>query len=102
MKLRRLPVIVALIVPLATIPLRGADAVKPLKVLLISGGCCHDYAKQKEILKTGLEARANVVVDEVYSGDKTDAPPIPMIYGNPEYAKGYDCIIHDECTSRIS
>ncbi|MBC8117763.1 MAG: hypothetical protein H7062_25515, partial [Candidatus Saccharimonas sp.] len=24
---------------------------KPLKALLILGGCCHDYAKQKDILK---------------------------------------------------
>jgi type 1 glutamine amidotransferase len=102
MKLRRLPVFVALVLPLAALPLRGADAVKPLKVLLITGGCCHDYAKQKEILRVGLEERANVIVDEVYSGDKTDAPAFPMIYGNPNYAKGYDVIIHDECASRTS
>ena len=102
MKLRYLPALLALFLPLNAPSLRGADSVKPLKVLLISGGCCHDYAKQKEILKAGLEARANIVVDQVYSGDKTDAPPLPMIYGNPEYAKGYDCVIHDECTSRIS
>ena len=25
--------------------------------MLITGGCCHDYAKQKEILKAGIEAR---------------------------------------------
>jgi type 1 glutamine amidotransferase len=102
MKLRVFSVLVALLPPLATTPLHGADSVKPLKVLLITGGCCHDYAKQKEILRAGLEERANVVVDEVYSGDKTDSPAFPMIYGNPDYAKGYDVIIHDECASRTS
>ena len=30
-------------------PALAADQVKPLKVLLITGGCCHDYAKQKDI-----------------------------------------------------
>ena len=44
----------------------AADEPKPLKVLLITGGCCHDYAKQKDILKKGIEARANVVVDIIY------------------------------------
>lgn len=94
----------AIILPLLTSAAQStaADSVKPLKVLLIVGGCCHEYALQKEILRAGLEERANVIVDEVYSGDKTDAPAFPMIYGNPSYAKGYDVIIHDECASRTA
>jgi len=78
----------------------GADAPAPLKVLLITGGCCHDYAKQKDILKKGLEARANVVVDFIHSDDHGTKPPLP-IYGNPDYAKGYDVVIHDECAADI-
>src|SRR5258708_3573573 len=91
--------LLSLALTLAPMALRAADPVKPLKVLLITGGCCHDYAHQKEILKAGLEARANVLVDEVYSADTTDSPPFPMIYGNPNYARGYDVVIHDECAS---
>ena len=30
-----------------------AGGVKPLKALLVLGGCCHDYAKQKDILAAG-------------------------------------------------
>ena len=45
------------------------DAPKPLKVLLVTGGCCHDYKKQKDILKEGLEARANVVVEQMHSDE---------------------------------
>ncbi|MCX6911409.1 MAG: hypothetical protein NTY01_25660 [Verrucomicrobia bacterium] len=37
---------------------RAADAPKPLKALLIAGGCCHDYKTQKDILKKGIEERA--------------------------------------------
>ncbi len=77
----------------------------PLRVLLITGGCCHDYAKQKDILKQGLEARANVVVDQVHTdipaGTSATKPPLP-IYGNPDYAKGYDVLIHDECAADIN
>jgi hypothetical protein len=79
----------------------AADAPKPLKILLITGGCCHDYAKQKDILKAGLEARANVVVDQIHTDDKSTNPPLP-IYGNPDYAKGYDLVIHDECAASVS
>jgi len=78
-----------------------AAAPKPLRVLLITGGCCHDYANQKEILKKGLEARANVMVDQVHTADGSTKPPL-QILGNPEYAKGYDLVIHDECGSDIS
>ena len=36
---------------------RAAET-KPLRVLLVTGGCCHDYAKQKDILAKGLMERA--------------------------------------------
>lgn len=73
---------------------------KPLRALLILGGCCHDYAHQKDILKAGIEARANVTVDILYSEDATTHPAL-KIYGNPKYADGYDVVIHDECSSDI-
>lgn len=77
-----------------------AAAPAPLKALLITGGCCHDYAKQKDALKKGLEARANVVVDQIHVADSSTKPALP-IYGNPDYAKGYDIVIHDECAADI-
>ena len=76
----------------------AADAPKPLRILLITGGCCHDYVKQKDVLKAGLEARANVIVEHAHSADSSTKPPIE-IYGKPDYAKGYDLVIHDECAS---
>lgn len=73
---------------------------KPLRVLLITGGCCHDYATQKDTLKKGLEARAHVQVDQVHTDDKTTKARFD-IYQNPDWAKGYDVVIHDECTSDV-
>ena len=78
-----------------------AGETKPLKVLLLTGGCCHDYAAQKDILKRGLEARANVVVDQIHTDDKGTKPPLP-IYGNAAYAKGYDLVLHDECAAGVN
>jgi hypothetical protein len=79
--------------------LHAQDA-KPLKVLLITGGCCHDYAKQKDILKKGIEERIHAEVTHVYSADKGTKPPLE-IFGNADYGKGYDVIIHDECAADI-
>ncbi|HEV7403776.1 MAG TPA: ThuA domain-containing protein [Chthoniobacteraceae bacterium] len=78
----------------------AAEAPKPLKILLITGGCCHDYAKQKDILKEGLEKRANIEVTQVHTDDKSTKPPLAIL-GNPDYAKGYDLVIHDECAADI-
>ena len=78
-----------------------AEDPKPLKALLITGGCCHDYAKQKELLKTGLEARAHVAVDLFHAADTSTKARFSVIYENPNWAKGYDVIIHDECTSDV-
>jgi len=93
----------ALLAILATSPLSALaqeSAPAPLRALLIAGGCCHDYATQKELLKRGLEERLHVQVDVIYSDDTSTKPPIP-IYGRPGYAKGYDVVIHDECASDI-
>ena len=79
----------------------GQETPKPLRVLLITGGCCHDYSAQKDILKKGLEERANLVIDQLHTDDSTTHPPLAIL-GRPNYAAGYDLIIHDECAADIS
>ncbi len=71
---------------------------KPLKALLVAGGCCHDYKGQHEALFKGIQARANVQVDVYWTDDKSVNPPLAL-YENPDWAKGYDIIIHDECAA---
>ncbi|OAI58147.1 heme-binding protein [Verrucomicrobiaceae bacterium SCGC AG-212-N21] len=82
-------------------PSNPKQAPKPLKALLIAGGCCHDYAKQHEVLSKGIQSRANVQVDVVWTDDKSVSPPLPL-YDNPDWAKGYDIIIHDECAAGVN
>ncbi len=97
MKLRRLlPLSTALVLT----HFASAQDAKPLKVMLITGGCCHDYKTQTNILKKGLEERINVTVDQIHVDDGSTKPPLP-IYGNPDYAAGYDLVIHDECAADI-
>jgi type 1 glutamine amidotransferase len=79
----------------------AAEPVKPLKALLITGGCCHEYGKQKDLLKQGIEARAQVAVEQVHTDDTTDMARF-TIYEDKDWAKGYDVVIHDECSSNVT
>ena len=79
----------------------AADAVKPLRVLIVSGGCCHDYAQQHLILAEGLSARANVEVTQAFNPDKTTKCAFEL-YKNKDWAKEFDVIIHDECSSDVT
>lgn len=73
---------------------------RPIKALLITGGCCHDYAKQKDILKKGIESRALVEVTHVHSSNTTTKARFDL-YDDPTWAKDYDVIIHDECSAEV-
>lgn len=77
---------------------RADDA--PIHALLVCGGCCHDYAKQKDILTKGISARANVEWTISYDPDKGTTHLNP-IYNNEDWYKGFDVIVHDECTADV-
>lgn len=78
----------------------SAATKQPLRVLLITGGCCHEYGKQKDVLKAGIEARANIEVTQVHSEDTSTRARF-KIYEDPNWAKGYDAVIHDECSADV-
>lgn len=73
---------------------------KPIRALLVAGGCCHEYTKQKKLLTEGISARANVVWSVVHEGDGTTDHRM-SIYNDPDWAKNYDVIVHDECFSDV-
>jgi type 1 glutamine amidotransferase len=75
-------------------------AVKPIRALLVLGGCCHDYATQQQLLSKGIAARAHVEVVVAYDPDKTTKHLNP-VYESPNWADGIDVVIHDECSSDV-
>lgn len=82
-----------------------AEAFKPIRILIVSGGGWHDYAAQRDILETGLKARLNAEISHVYYDmtpeDAKGAPKLP-IFGKPNYAEGYDVVIHNECAADVT
>lgn len=79
----------------------AAAADKPLQVLLVAGGCCHDYATQTQILKKGIESRVRAHVVVAYNPDKSPKA-IFDVYAKDDWDKGFDVILHDECTTDVA
>ena len=80
----------------ASLPAIHAAETKPLRALLITGGCCHDYPRQKEILPQGISARANVEWTIVHD-PRTGTTGKIDVYAKDDWAKGYDVVVHNEC-----
>jgi type 1 glutamine amidotransferase len=97
MKLRTLLALTALVGLTSTL----AAEQKPLRVLVVAGGCCHDYATQKEVLKKGIEARMNAVVEVAYDPTKS-TKPLFELFKSPDWGKNFDVVVHDECAADIT
>jgi type 1 glutamine amidotransferase len=77
-----------------------------LRALLITGGCCHDYEAQKIILSVGIGERAIERGGEIqwtilHEGGESSDHRV-SIYGQPDWAKGYDVVLHNECFGAVT
>src|SRR5438874_6953760 len=101
-----LPAVALLLIPVALLLLhrrdtvQAGDDVKPIRALLVIGGCCHDYAKQKDLITKGVSSRANVQWVIAYDPDTTTKHLNP-VYAKDDWYKGFDLIVHDECSSDV-
>jgi type 1 glutamine amidotransferase len=89
-----------LAVALAVVRADEKPAAKPVKALLVIGGCCHEYNKQKDVLTKGVSARANVEWTVAYDSD-TSTSHLNPVYEKTDWAKGFDVVVHDECCSDV-
>jgi len=74
---------------------------RPIRALLVCGGCCHDYTRQKQIISRGVSARANVVWTLVQQGGTATDSYIPL-YRDKNWSDGFDIVIHNECFSNAN
>lgn len=93
MTVRFLVTALALVISASTFAQDKAEA-KPLKALMITGGCCHDYAKQKDIISEGISARIPTewtIFFEMNAGKSKE-------YLSKEgWSDGYDFILYNHC-----
>lgn len=75
---------------------QAAEASRPLRALLVTGGCCHNYALQSKSLTNAVAKHARVdwtIVNEGGNGTRAEI----ALYDNPDWAGGYDVVVHNEC-----
>ena len=87
-------------VVLTLVAAHQARAAEPLKGLLITGGCCHDYGNQAQIITEGISQRANIEWDVVHEGGTSRDFRI-SVYEEDDWASGYDVIVHNECFGAV-
>ncbi|MBI1373104.1 MAG: c-type cytochrome [Phycisphaera sp.] len=75
-------------------PAVGFAESKPIRALMITGGCCHDYQRQQHTITQGISARCKTPIEwtiVLHSG--SDRVPVY----EEDLAKKYDIIFHNEC-----
>lgn len=79
---------------------RPAAADDSIKILLITGGCCHDYDFQAKAMQLAFKERGIAAVWTVVNeGGKGTSAQIEL-YDNPQWADGFDVVIHNECFAK--
>jgi uncharacterized protein len=71
----------------------------PIKALIITGGCCHDYDSQTQFLIDGISKYANVEFDVISEGKGTKH--VHSIFKQKNWTRGYDVVIHNECSADV-
>jgi type 1 glutamine amidotransferase len=92
--------LVVSVLMLASPVARAAEPARPLEVLYITGGCCHDYDGQKAVITRGLASRARIRTTVVHEGGTSNNHRV-SIYSRPDWSKGYDVVFHNECFSDV-
>ncbi len=74
----------------------------PIRALLVTGGCSHEYRIRQEILTRGIRERVARPIEWVVRQQglgESDAR-IPL-FESAEWAEGYDIVVHDHCFPRV-
>ena len=83
-------------------PAPATAAEKNLKALLITGGCCHDYDNQRIIIPESINSKSKLKVEWTIVHQFTkEGNALLEFYKNPDWAKGYDVVFHNECFANV-
>ena len=74
---------------------------EPIKALIITGGCCHNYIFQTYALASGVQKLANVEFQVVNVGGTGTSAEIDL-YNNENWNDKYDVVIHNECFAKTT
>lgn len=71
-----------------------------VSALIVSGGCCHDYVYQAKVLMEAVGKAMPVDWTVLVQGSGTTTRF--SIYNRPDWIKGFDIVVHNECSADIT
>lgn len=90
-----------LITMLAAVAHPAYSHAEPLNILIVNGGCCHDYAQQGTVLQSILNTHLGA--NAVLALSPSNKPNARFeIYQKADWARGYDLVIHNECSANVT
>ena len=78
----------------------GQPAGPRINALVVSGGCCHDYALQGRLLMDAVSKSLPVDWTVVVQGGRGTRGSMP-VYARADWSKGFDIVIHNECLADV-
>lgn len=85
----------------AQTPRPAQPTAQRINALVVSGGCCHDYALQGKLLVDAVSRALPVDWTVAIQGGRGTTGDQP-IYANPNWAKGFDIVVHNECFADVT
>jgi uncharacterized protein len=70
---------------------------KNIAVLVITGGCCHDYDFQSKAMQLAAKERGIPIDWTVVNQGGKGTKAMIEFYKNPKWYEGFDVVIHNEC-----
>jgi len=94
MKRKMLQIVTSLTVLAVFSTILSANEAKPLNGLIITGGCCHDYKNQKNIISEGVSKRLPVKWDVYFEMNQQKSKEHLSKKG---WADGFDFVVWNHC-----
>lgn len=74
----------------------------PIRALLVTGGCSHDYATRREILVRGIRERISRPVEwKVHLEGLGESDVRIPLFESSDWTEGCDIVVHDHCFPRV-
>ena len=70
---------------------------KNLSVLLVTGGCCHDYDFQSKAMQLAAQEKGIPIDWTIVNQGGKGTKAMIDLYKNPKWFEGFDVVIHNEC-----
>lgn len=74
----------------------------PIKILLVTSGCCHDYDFQTKSMQLALKSHGVPADWTVVSEGGTGTQAQISLYDREDWASGFDVVIHNECFAKTT